>query len=164
MAYAVEMYFDPATDQAVRSTWLKLAEAGLGRSLVAAGFRPHESLGVCDQLDQAEPLAKAIQLVFLASHPITLNLSSTGIFHSIEGVVFFGVTVTPRLLELHADFNRILVAYTQNPWEYYRPADGPRTAPWQASLSRRKLARQCRSSYKLSCRWPSECRKSELLK
>ena len=121
MAYAVEMYFDSASDKFVRETWQKLDDAGLGHSMLAAGFRPHVSLGVCNQLARPGLHSKALDSFFKVAPPISFNLSSTGIFHSTEGVIFYGATVTRQLLEVHAAFDSIFLTYAQRPWEYYRP-------------------------------------------
>jgi hypothetical protein len=40
MARAVELYFDPVADQAVRTLWQAIAAAGPSTSLLEGGYRP----------------------------------------------------------------------------------------------------------------------------
>jgi len=53
MPFAVEMYFDPATEAEIRALWNSLAQAGVSSRLPDSGSRPHISLAVFQSLDPA---------------------------------------------------------------------------------------------------------------
>ena len=48
MPYAVELYFDKATEITLRRIWQAIAEAGFKSPMLDAGCRPHISLAVYD--------------------------------------------------------------------------------------------------------------------
>ncbi len=118
MAYAVEIYFDAETDRTVRKIWEAIAEAGLNSYMLEANYRPHFTLGVCEELDVAGMKAALDEFAEEYS-PLPLALSSLGIFPGEEGVLFLGVTVARSLLDLHAAFHRAFAKYAQQQSEYY---------------------------------------------
>jgi hypothetical protein len=76
------------------------------------------SLSVSEALDVGG-LAEALTTLAAATRRFELVLSSLGALTSEEGVLLLGVTVTPRLLELHAAFHDLVRPYADNPWAYY---------------------------------------------
>lgn len=120
MNFAVEMFFDPSSDERVREVWERIAKAGLPSRLLEFGSTPHVSLGVCAEID---PTAFAARLsAFAASEPRRpATLISLGTFSNRQGVVFFGLISTPELLALHARFDAMFDRAARGPWEYYRP-------------------------------------------
>ena len=48
MPFAVELYFDPSTEERIRGAWKAIDEAGISGSMPKGGYRPHVSLGVCE--------------------------------------------------------------------------------------------------------------------
>lgn len=127
MPFAVELYFDPASEATIRRTWQAIARAGFKSPMFvedprqrAAGYRPHVSLAVYD--DDTLDVDNLIQ--DLASYaptiaPFSLALSTIGLFPTAEGVVFLGVTVTTDLLELHTGFHRAFAGYADRLRPYY---------------------------------------------
>lgn len=119
MACAVEMYFDAEADDVVRRTWRDLADAGVASSMLVPGFRPHVSLGVCETLDVpgfAHWLAQYARVI----SPVRFTLSTIGSFPGGEGVIFFGATVTRKLLDMHLAFDQIFGEYGGQLWDHYR--------------------------------------------
>ena len=118
MPFAVELRFDALAEERIRNAWNIIHEAGIGSSLLDAGYRPHISLGVCNRLD---PNAFEAELASFAAGvtPFGLSLSSVGVFPGAEGVVFLGVTVTGRLLEVHAAFHKIFKKRAREQSEHY---------------------------------------------
>lgn len=117
MAFAVELYFDAITDENVRRAWRAIIDAGISSSMLDGGYRPHVSLGVSNQLNVNEA-CKALASFAVGVSPFTLTLSSIGVFPA-EGVVFLGVTVTEKLLDLHARFHHIFQECAKDQWDYY---------------------------------------------
>lgn len=121
VAYALEMYFDPHAESAVRTMWANLEARGL-RSLASAGHsrhRPHVSLLVAEHLtpQQArvavEPLTEATD--------VALRLGSVAVFPGRAGVLYLGVTPTRRLLRLHHELHTRLAAAGVESGRHYLP-------------------------------------------
>ena len=82
------------------------------------GYRPHISLGVCDYLE-TDSLAQELSNFAASVAPFRLSFPNIGIFSTLEGVVYLGVTVTEELLSVHAAFYEIFKKHAQEQWEYY---------------------------------------------
>ena len=103
MGFAIELFFDPAADAAVRTIWRALADASHSPTMLEIGSRPHVSLAVCGALDaqRFRPVLEA----FARETPLEFVLASVGAFPTAEGVVFLAPVVTRRLLNLHQTFH-----------------------------------------------------------
>jgi 2'-5' RNA ligase len=118
MSYATVLHFDPATEDAVYGVWDELAGV-VERPMRDIGVRPHITLADSDHVDL--PALEAATATFAASAlPFRVALSSLGLFATTEGVLFFGVTVSRALLELHAEYSRIFGRHARQPNAYYR--------------------------------------------
>jgi 2'-5' RNA ligase len=119
MSFAVELYFDPSAEAAVRELWKSVADAGVSTALLDGIQRPHITLGVCDELVASfkNDLARYAR----GLKQIEVTLSHVGCFTGAEGVVFLAPTVTRQLLELHAHFHRFFDEHASKKWPYYLP-------------------------------------------
>ena len=118
MSYATILHFDPATEDAVYAVWDALSGV-VARPMGEIGVRPHVTLADSDHVDLSA--LEAATATFAASTlPFRLTLSSVGLFSTDEGVLFFGVTVSRALLELHAEYSRIFGYHARQPNAYYR--------------------------------------------
>lgn len=118
MSFATVLHFDPATEDAVYALWDELAGV-VERPMRDIGVRPHITLADSDHVDL--PALETATATFAASTlPFRLTLSSVGLFSTAEGVLFFGVTVSRALLELHAEYSRIFGRHARQPNAYYR--------------------------------------------
>ena len=117
MPFAVEMYMDSDTEARVRHIWTQFASAGVKSSMLDAGYRPHISLGVCEELD-VEGLGHRLSVFAKASAPFALTLSSIGLFPQ-AGVIFLSAVVTRRLLDVHAAFHSFFGEYAKAMREHY---------------------------------------------
>lgn len=117
MPYAVELFFDAATEAAVhrlRRT-LPLTE---GIDL----YRPHVSLGSCRELRDPAALSRGLEsLACEQAGPIPVTLAHLGIFPGDEGVLFYGVTVTTPLLLLHRRFHALFTPLALDWSPFYQP-------------------------------------------
>ena len=118
MPFVVELYFDPSTEERIRSAWNAIDEAGVSDSMPKGGYRPHVSLGVCDHLD-TDSLAQELSTFAEGVAPFRLSFPNIGIFSTSEGVVYLGVTGTEELLSVHAAFHEIFKKYAREQREYY---------------------------------------------
>ncbi|MEZ4662841.1 MAG: 2'-5' RNA ligase family protein [Caldilineaceae bacterium] len=125
MGYAVELYADAQMETVVRGLWQTLADRGVTSLMPDLGARPHISLTVFDELHPPD-LHDALQKFAAETAPIPLQFSTVGVFPSTEGVVFLAPVVTPRLLEIHADFHARMAARGLPSNPYYQPENwGP---------------------------------------
>ena len=118
MSYATVLHFDPATEDAVYAVWDALGGV-VDRPMRDIGIRPHVTLADSDHVDQ-HALEAATATFAASTLPFRLTLSSVGLFSTDEGVLFFGVTVSRALLELHAEYSRIFSYHARQPNAYYR--------------------------------------------
>ena len=139
MPSAVELFFDTQAEKQIRNAWEAIQKAGIGSSLLDAGYRPHVSLGVCSRIDstafEAELSTFAASVV-----PFPLSLSSVGTFPGAEGVIFLGVTVTEHLLDVHAAFHKIFKKYAGEQSEHYAVGKWVPHCTLAFDLSKRQIA------------------------
>jgi len=120
------MYFDPATEAAIRTVWRELADSGVDDTQPAQGFRPHVSLAVAVAVDE-EALVEVLASFAADVQPFDVTLGSVGMFGNEEsGVVFYAPVVTQLLLTIHAEFHRRCTALSDDGTEnggqsYYLP-------------------------------------------
>ncbi len=118
MPFVAELYFDPSTEEHIRGAWKALDEAGISDSMPKGGYRPHVSLGICDQLE-TDSLAQELTTFAAGVTPFRLSFPNIGIFSTSEGVVYLGATVTAQLLNVHTAFHEIFRKYAKEQREYY---------------------------------------------
>ena len=109
---------DDESEAIVRRAWESLAEAGVKSAMLDAGYRPHVSLGVCEELD-VEGLAKELSTFAENVSPFALTLSSVGLFPSSKSVIFLGVTPTQRLLDVNGAFHQFFGKYAKSQRDYH---------------------------------------------
>ena len=123
MGYAVELYYDPVSEQAVREIWDGLG-AALGRpSLSRLGARPHVSLAVYSEGLDTAGLQESLPGFAQSISPFNFRLSSVGTFSGQEGVVFLAPVVTRRLLAIHGRFHEVFSRYDGHAADYCRPGN-----------------------------------------
>ena len=107
MSFAVQLFFDPASDTAIRSQWEAMARAGVPFPQRDSGNRPHFSLAIYGELDI--PVCTSLLNSFVQTlSPFTLSIASLGIFHAEQTVVFLAPIVSPSLLDLHRQVHQLL--------------------------------------------------------
>ena len=118
--YAVELSFDPITEQHIRTIWQAIADAGISSFMVEKPFRPHFSLAVCGGID-IEKCETLFNEFAQNTAVFEVNLPYIGIFQALNSVVYLGVTNTAALIQLHTDFIAQLTGIAQNIMPYYLP-------------------------------------------
>jgi 2'-5' RNA ligase len=122
MVYAIELFFDTATEAKVREAWQTLDAAQIV-SPAAIGYpRPHITLAVYAQIDEAV-CTERLAAFALATAPFALTLANLGLFppSQHETVVFAAPTVTVTLLANHEHILHILAQATSGALPYYLP-------------------------------------------
>lgn len=85
MGYAVELYFDPDSDLAIRRIWSGIADAFGLSTMLTNGGRPHVSLAVySDDLDHRSFLQE-LPAFSKSLAPLEVQLGSVGTFSDRRG-------------------------------------------------------------------------------
>jgi 2'-5' RNA ligase len=117
MPYAVQLYFDAAAERDLRDLRAHLILPG---EVVSVEDRPHISLAVIDELDEQRVTSPLQEFAAnLAGFPV--RLASVGSFPTQENVLFLSPVPSVGLLEVHADFHRLLREMGVKASEYYLP-------------------------------------------
>ena len=115
MGFAVEMYFDDPSEQAIRKMW-----AAAGSSLLEMNAAPHISLSLHEDVDTAR--MDRLLREFTARTPcLPVSFPALGSFLSPEGVIYLAPAVTEPLLGLHRAFHQALDEAGIPSHPYYRP-------------------------------------------
>jgi hypothetical protein len=120
MTHAIELFFDPAADQAVRQAWNAVGPgADLPNHLLGIPTRPHVSLAVLNGADEAG-LVSMLASLAQRHASFSLRLDSIGLFASDEGVLFLGPAPCTALLKMHHDCLDQLEVLKAQVSDYYR--------------------------------------------
>ncbi len=120
MPFALQLFFDSATDTAVRSLWEALASTGVPFPLRDSGNRPHFSLAIYGELNTTV-CADLLSSFAETLAPFALSIASLGIFPGEQAVVFLAPIVSPRLLDLHRQVHQLLQDTGALPSTQYLP-------------------------------------------
>jgi 2'-5' RNA ligase len=120
MGFAVELYFDPQTERALRDLRKVLIVAGVRPVLDEIGDRPHISLAVFSQVEP-DDLLKELKDFAAETAPLRITLSAIASFPTAEAVLFLAPAVTQELMDVHWDFHQLLNDMKLHPHAYYQP-------------------------------------------
>ncbi len=122
MPFAIALFLDETSSAAVTNVWHRLSDRGVSTSETEAGYRPHVTLAIAEDL-HIDGVQGYLDELVADLEPLSLALSYLGTFPSKDGAgaVFYGVTATQRLLRLHNDFHQRITAFADNLREYYAP-------------------------------------------
>lgn len=119
MGYAVGLYMQMDVEAQVYDIWQSIKAANISSRMVDGHFRPHISLGVCENIDPHH--FKPILRDFAAQiEPFGLWLPNVGYFFDDKVVLYIGITVTHDLLDLHKRFQEQFIPCATNQNAHYR--------------------------------------------
>ncbi len=122
MPFAVECYFDPTTEDAVRNIWQALADAKINSRMIDVGARPHISLTVADG-NVSPKLINQLQEFTANRNKLQIQFGSLGIFINDLGVMFLAPRASVGLLNLHLEWCAAIAPFDLVVWDYYSAAD-----------------------------------------
>lgn len=121
MPFAVELFFDPDLDKAVRHLWQQVSKmAGVPNKMADTGNKPHISLAAFNDC-KIEAVVGSLRELTSDTRSLDIDLSSIGTFASQEGVLFLAPMVTEALIKVHLDSQAKLKDLAQGMWPYYLP-------------------------------------------
>lgn len=120
MPYAIVLYFNEPSENAIKEIWDKLSQKNLSANISEAGIRPHLTLAIYDEL-HCQSCEKELEK--FSAHTACLNISAEhfGIFFQPETILFLAPTPTRELLDFQAGIHKCLASKTTNPWPMYQP-------------------------------------------
>ena len=122
MPFAVECYFDPATEDAIRNIWRALADAKINSRMIDVGARPHISLTVADGSVSTE-LINQLQAFTVNRTKLQFQFGSLGIFPNDLGVLFLAPRASVELANLHLKWCAAITHLRLAVWKYYSATD-----------------------------------------
>jgi 2'-5' RNA ligase len=121
MPYAIELYFDPDAERAIREFRQSLIGLGIPATLDQPGGRPHISLALVAELN-ADQMSAALRDFSQTVDSFPITLAGINSFPGNEGVIFLAPAVTQPLLTTHARFHQLLAGEHLTSNGYYVPA------------------------------------------
>nr|WP_209707927.1 2'-5' RNA ligase family protein [Crossiella equi] len=121
VADALELFFDPEADTAVRGLWRALESAGVP-SLATLGHRrhqPHISLALAASIPARTRAELRGDLALLAMPGLWLH--NVGAFATSENVLMLAAVVDAELLAVHSAVHDVLAGKVKHPSAYYLP-------------------------------------------
>lgn len=106
MAHALELFFDPAGEAAIKAVWVRLEAAGLPSLATRTHrrHRPHVTLAVAERIETAR--LGGVRDRLAATH-LDITLYSPAVFQR-SGVLYLSVVPTLALLRLHQEVHTAL--------------------------------------------------------
>ncbi len=140
MADAVELFFGPDADTAVRELWQRLEAAGVPSMATRTHqrHRPHVTLAVASSIPASARKAVAAEVGRL-SVP-SLWLYTLGTFPGEESVLLLGAVVDTEVLALHSTVHDCLAGRVAGPSAYYFPGAWIPHCTLAQGISREQLA------------------------
>lgn len=120
MGLAVTLYFDAATEEGVLEVRRALYAAGVAPSEGIEELRPHLTLGIVEEDDEARVTA-AVRAVAEDRGAFELRLSAVGAFPTAQNVLFLVPAPSEALLGLHGALQARLAADGLTTAPYYLP-------------------------------------------
>lgn len=117
MGFAIELYFDEATEKSLREMRAVLTRSGIRPVLDELGDRPHISLAVFSQ-PPPEDLQSRIKSLALQYAAFSVRLNGVG---SFPAVVFLRPEILPKLIKMHGELHRALKELGVQSHAYYLP-------------------------------------------
>jgi 2'-5' RNA ligase len=122
MGFAIEMFFDEQTEDALMDIQRRLQKKGLPAFMLAEGGRPHLSLCAYAELDAAR--ADALLKEFCArERRFKVFLGFLGTFISKENVIFAAPAMNEPLRTIHLRFHQAFKEAVKSAWHPYLPGN-----------------------------------------
>lgn len=119
MQYAIELFFDPETEEKLLSYPIMLAEANLTMKYLKWQTRPHITLACYNDVDEKECIKKINQFSHKQSI-LPAYIGSLGMFTDTK-TIFASPIMTSSMYRLQRDIHEHLQDFDTTGWEWYLP-------------------------------------------
>ena len=119
MQYAIELYYDPATEKELFRLAKCVADAGLSTGFLAWQTRPHLTLACFNDVDE-EACAEQLR-AFAQEHPVMpAYIGAIGMFNDTR-TIFASPVMHRGMYRLQAEVHECFRDYDTTGWEWYTP-------------------------------------------
>lgn len=119
MQYAIEMYFDNVTENAIYDLAVKIAERGISSKFLEWKTRPHITLACFNDVD--EDKCQRLLEDFAAKHSKKpAYIGSIGMFND-TGTIFLSPVMTKEMYDLQRALQECMNLFDMTGWEWYYP-------------------------------------------
>ena len=119
MQYAIELYFDPETENQLLDLSQKVADAGISTKFLEWKTRPHLTLACFSDVDEADCASRL--KTFADTHPaLPAWLGSVGMFNDSR-TIFASPVMTSGMYQFQHELHECMQGYDTNGWEWYLP-------------------------------------------
>lgn len=120
MKYALIATFDDTSNDWLTGIWSKLSDCGIKAELLGSEVKPHITIAACEAINE-QPIVSALESFAAKTKSFDVVLSHIGLFTSIMNVVYYGPTVTEKLLGFIRDCHNVFAPHIEGNVDLYRP-------------------------------------------
>nr|WP_308629148.1 2'-5' RNA ligase family protein [uncultured Eisenbergiella sp.] len=119
MQYAIEMYFDTATEKAIYNVANKIAERGISSKFMDWKTRPHVTLACFNDVDE-DRCQKLLKDFAITHGKKPAYLGSVGMFNDTK-TIFLSPIMTKTMYDLQRELQERMNVFDTAGWEWYLP-------------------------------------------
>ena len=119
MQYAVELYFDKATETTIFSLAEKIADAGISTKFLDWKTRPHLTLGCFNDVDE-EKCMERLKAFAEAHKAMPAYIGSVGMFPDTK-TIFLSPVMNRGMYRLQRELHDCMAGFDAKGWEWYLP-------------------------------------------
>lgn len=119
MQYAIELYFDKATEDIIFSLAQKIADANISTKFLEWKTRPHLTLGCFNDVDEEKCMEKL--KAFVDTHKIMpAYIGSVGMFNDTK-TIFLSPIMNRSMYQFQGELHEYFEELDTRGWEWYCP-------------------------------------------
>ncbi|MBQ8653590.1 MAG: 2'-5' RNA ligase family protein [Clostridia bacterium] len=119
MKYAVELYFDPETEEKMTSLARRVADEGLSTRFLEYGTRPHLTLACFNDVDESRCIRLLQQ--FAGTHgQLPAYIGSVGMFNDTR-TIFAAPVMHSAMYRIQRELHECMAEFDTKGWEWYLP-------------------------------------------
>ena len=119
MQYAIELYYDPATEQNLFQLAERVAEEKLSRKFLEWKTRPHLTLACFNDVDEQACMAR-LKAFAKTRKTIPAKIDSVGMFNDTKAI-FVSPVMNEGMYRLQRELHACLSGFDTTGWEWYCP-------------------------------------------
>ena len=120
MPFAVALFMDAGSSDAIRAAWRMVGATGLARSMDEGDATPHLTLAICERLD-VDAAARALAGFAAERAALPVMFSTVGAFPTDPTAVYLAPEPSSELLAAHRRVHDALTPLGEDFWRYYLP-------------------------------------------
>lgn len=119
MQYAIELYFDKATEEGLFHLSKRIAEEGISTKYLEWKVKPHLTLACFNDVDEERCAEKL--MAFAASHKaMPAHIGSVGMFPDTR-TIFVSPIMNSGMYQFHRELHECMREFDTEGWEWYCP-------------------------------------------